>query len=297
MSAGLSTEMFGTAETHNPNRRITFEKAHEIIEDCNAMGVKAIQFTGGGEPTVHQNWETLIRFAQALFIDTALVTNGVNLRPKSPAIYGLSWLRVSIDAGDPVTYAKLRRAPESQWTTAWKNIETIARVFAGTLGIGYVVTPENYTGIAACARLARDAGADNIRIGAVFSKEGLAFYGDGVRAILDHIQLAKEIETPTFKVMDLFGRRFSDLEGGSPKHPFCGYQYFTTYIGADLNVYRCCNTSYTKHGLLGSLKTTRFRDLKPAWALDARTCTFCQFQGQNETINSALEKPEHGNFV
>jgi Fe-coproporphyrin III synthase len=48
MSAGLSNELFGTAETHNPNRKIPTPKALEIVEDCAELGVKAIQFTGGG---------------------------------------------------------------------------------------------------------------------------------------------------------------------------------------------------------------------------------------------------------
>src|SRR3990167_8685596 len=34
---------------NNPNRMIPLEKVKEIVDDCAAMGVKAIQLTGGGE--------------------------------------------------------------------------------------------------------------------------------------------------------------------------------------------------------------------------------------------------------
>ena len=87
MSAGLSTELFGAVQsggfTHNPNRKIKTEKALEIIDDCAAIGVKAIQFTGGGEPTVHPDHLELFLYAQELGIKTALVTNGVKLDTSS----------------------------------------------------------------------------------------------------------------------------------------------------------------------------------------------------------------------
>ena len=188
---------------------------------------------------------------------------------------------------------------ESHWDKAWENIRWLAENCRGTVGVGFVVTPDNFTEIPAATLLAYQAGVDNIRIGAVFSKEGRKFYeGVDLSRILEYVEYAKNFNTDDFKVMDLFGRRFGDLEGGSPEHEFCGYQYFTTYIGADLNVYRCCNTAYTEKGMLGSLKDTRLRDFVPQITpFDARKCTFCQFQGQNEVINSVLQAPKHESFV
>jgi MoaA/NifB/PqqE/SkfB family radical SAM enzyme len=295
MSDGLSTELFATETTHNPNRQISTEKAREIIADCASMGVKAIQFTGGGEPTVHKHCTELIGYAQAHGIETALVTNGVRLDPKNQHIRRLKWLRVSVDAGSAATYAATRRVNQSHWHKVWTNISKLT--FDGVLGVGFVVTPSNYHEILDCAAKAKAYGADNIRIGAVFSNIGVHFYDNCLSDAIDCVNQAKALEDDHFKVIDLFGRRIDDLES-RPDHPFCGYQYFTTYIGADLNVYRCCNTAYTRHGLLGNLKNQRFRDLAPALApFDARSCNFCQFKGQNEAINAALEMPEHRNFV
>jgi MoaA/NifB/PqqE/SkfB family radical SAM enzyme len=297
ISSGLSTELFKTPETHNPNRRMDTQKAFEIITDCAEIGVRAIQFTGGGEPTVHKDWYKLILYAQKLGLETALVTNGVRMA-NIDALVSLAWLRVSIDAGSARMYSSVRRVSEKHWLAAWDNLKRAVLVCQGTVGVGYVVTPDNFHGIAACAERARDSGADNIRIGAVFSKEGLGFYDKvEMKWILKEIDKAKALQTDKFEVIDLFGRRFGDLEGGSPEHPFCGYQYFTTYIGADLNVYRCCNTAYTTPGLLGNLKDVRFADFMPDYTLDARNCQFCQFQGQNEAINAALQTPTHPDFV
>lgn len=89
------------------------------------------------------------------------------------------------------------------------------------------------------------------------------------------------------------------MRHGSPEDSFCGYQHFTTYIGADLNVYRCCNTAYTKAGKVGSLVERSFKEFLSAadFAFDARSCRFCQFLGQNAAISALLNKPEHAEFV
>lgn len=301
MSAGLSNELFpGEDGRKNPNRMIPTEKALEIVEDCGAMGVKAIQFTGGGEPTVHPEHRQVFARAQALGMDTALVTNGVKLRPDDPAILGLTWIRVSVDAGDAETYAAVRRVPEGHWDKAWGNIRGLAAAgYTGTLGVGFVVTPENFQGIASAARLAKEAGATNMRAGAVFSSEGTRYYGGTIPAIVDVIREAKaEVDGDGFELIDLFGRRLGDLEGGNPDDSECGYQYLTVYIGGDLNVYRCCNTAYTVAGTVGSLKNQRFKDaLLNYEPFDARTCRQCQFVGQNQAIKALTNRPTHANFV
>ena len=298
MSAGLSTELFGTAKTHNPNRKIKTDKAEEIINDCAEMGVKAIQFTGGGEPTVHPDYLKLFALAQHLGMKTALVTNGIRLDPSHHSIQGMDWIRVSIDAGMSSTYAKIRRVTENHWNKAWHNIAAL-RDFKGNLGVGFVVTTDNYREIDLCAIKCKDSGVKNMRVGAVFSSEGIHYYGDRIDRICDSIRQAKDIyDSKDFEIIDLFGRRLSDLEHGSPDEEFCGYQYFTMYIGADLNVYRCCNTAYTTRGIVGNLENIRLRDLVPNYApFDARTCKFCQFMGQNQAINSALRVPADVDFV
>ncbi len=317
MSTGLSSELFvgdsarAKVGTNNPKRQMPPDKALEIIEDCAEMGVKAIQFTGGGEPTVHPQHLEIFHYAQSLGMDTALVTNGLKLDPTSPVIQALKWIRVSIDAGDAETYARVRRVPVGQFHMVWHNVEALANAsYTGTLGIGFVVTPENYHGLREAAMRAEDAGADNIRVGAVFSKEGLAYYDDHrgddlIPRIQEEIVLAKDkmakIDS-NFKVIDLFGRRLGELEEGSPDSSECHYQHFTIFIGGDLNIYRCCNTAYTLAGKVGSLKEQRFLDFvrgaaQAYYPFDARGCRYCQFIGQNKAIRSLLIPPDHVNFV
>jgi len=312
MSAGLSNELFvGESKrakigTNNPIRQIPTDKALEIVEDCAELGVKAIQFTGGGEPTVHPQHLEIIHRAQTLGMETALVTNGLKLDPSSPTIHALKWIRVSIDAGDAETYAQVRRVPKAHFAKVWNNVRALgSAAYTGVLGIGFVVTPDNYITLVAATILAEDAGADNIRVGAVFSAEGLQYYpGLVIPKIVKAIAVAKEtVKGQRFQLIDLFGRRLGDLESGSPDDSTCHYQHFTVYIGGDLNVYRCCNTAYTLAGKVGNLKEQRFLDFmregvqESYYPFDARACRYCQFIGQNKAIASLITPPDHVAFV
>lgn len=299
MSSGLSRELFGTKRTHNPNRRIPTAKALEIIEDCAAVGVQAIQFTGGGEPTVHPDHLSLFSAAQAHGVKTALVTNGVRLDASHDSVRAMTWIRVSIDAGTSDTYARVRRVSKQHWDKAWATIVALSKHCAGTVGVGFVVTPENFMEVAMAASLAKEHGAKNLRVGAVFSTQGRGYYGDKMPAIQDAIANAERFNGDGFEVVNLLDRRISDLDGGAPTESLCGYQHLTTYIGGDLGVYRCCNTAYTRAGKVADLTQVRFRDLfgdapKP---FDARQCRFCQFRGQNEVMAALLRKPAHAEFV
>jgi MoaA/NifB/PqqE/SkfB family radical SAM enzyme len=298
MSSGLSNELFPQGKRKNPNRMITTEKAAEIIDDCAAIGVKAIQFTGGGEPTVHPDHLELFARAQAAGLMTALVTNSIALDTDSPAVRAMSWIRVSVDAGTPETYARTRRVSEKHWPTVWANIASLASYCGGAVSIGYVITPDNYRELRQAAALAKRAGVSNIRVGAVFSAEGVSYYGDDLLP-----EIRKEIAAARAEfgdlVVDLFDRRIDDLLAGPPTEPLCGYQHLTTYIGGDLGVYRCCNTAYTRAGKVADLHERRFADLYGGQAteFDGRGCRMCQFRGQNQVIAATLRKPTHAEFV
>lgn len=296
MSAGLSNELFPDGARKNPNRMIPTPKAEEIIDDCAELGVKAIQFTGGGEPTMHPDHLALFARAQAHGIATALVTNSVNLDTTHPAVRAMTWVRVSVDAGTPETYARTRRVAARHWDTVWANVAQLAEHCAGTVSVGFVVTRDNFRELPAAARLAQDAGVANVRVGAVFSAEGVGYYG----ALLPQIRAEVAAAQAQFPmIVGLFDRRIEDLEAGAPDDPLCGYQALTTYIGGDLGVYRCCNTAYTRAGKVADLHDVRFAHLfgGKVQPFDARGCRYCQFRGQNAVIAATQRQPAHAEFV
>jgi MoaA/NifB/PqqE/SkfB family radical SAM enzyme len=286
-------------------------KAKEILDDCAALGVKAIQFTGGGEPTVHPYHLELIQHALDLGLECALVTNGYLLRKGWDEVFPrLAWMRVSLDAGSPEVYARVRNVSLMSYQKTLDNMAHIGAVLRDAnskcvYGAGYVITRENYGDIARGVRAIRNTGAHYVRLTAMFSKEYNSYYDGLGRTIEAGIETAKDLETPEFRVIDLYGDRVADLEQQRPDFPLCGYQYFTTFIGANQKVYRCCNTAYTQLGEVGDITKQRFSDFMASADrealykdFNAHSCAVCQFNRQNRVINYLVgDEPTHVNFV
>ena len=58
------------------------EKMYEIIHDLHEMGVKAITFSGGGEPLVYPYIEETLGLVRSKSIDYSIITNGQELEGK-----------------------------------------------------------------------------------------------------------------------------------------------------------------------------------------------------------------------
>ncbi len=305
MPGYTSNQMFNAAD------EIPYAKVLEIIDDCREMEIPAIQVTGGGEPTIHPQFSEIVEQIVSRGLQLAIVTNGNVLPEKSiPTLACATWVRFSIDAAEEATYRSLRGVGEAAFKKTWKNIDRLVvekyrQQSDVVIGIGFVVTRENFREVVTATQQAKDAGVDNIRLSAVFQNDG-ADYFDAIHP--EAIELCREavkLQTPTFRVFNNFDHRFEDLELAHPDYSFCGIQHFNTYIGADLNVYRCCVNAYNRLGLIGSIRNHRFATLwRSAWKrynfaeFDARKCSWCMFNEKNRTIAYAIaNNPPHVNFV
>lgn len=298
MDGGFSTAEFADGDgNRNPNRRLPTAKAAEIIEDCARLGVGAIEFTGGGEPTVHPDCMDLIALAQDRGIKTGLVTNGVRLKPH-PALERLSWLRLSLDAGTEKTYREIRRS--DAWPQAMRALALAGTLKGPLVGVGFVVTRENYHELPAATMLARMSGAAYIRVSAMFSMGGADYYA-GLEADINESRRRANMQADAdFQVIDFFDDRIADLRNQAPDYSFCGYQQFVLYIGGNQKVYTCCTNAYTKHGEIGDLSQQSFADWMVASRrrdFNARGCHHCQFNDKNRVISYMVNTPPHVEFV
>lgn len=318
MSGYTSNQLFSIIEedgtvNNNPKRMIPYEKVIEILDDCVEMGVKAIQVTGGGEPTVHPQHSEIFQAIVERNLDLAVVTNGAVLRDNAVSwMLNAKWLRISVDAGSDETYSTTRRVNHGVYGRIWENISKITSLKKDLgqgdpiVGVGFVVSKDNWKEVMECARMTKEVGADNIRLSALFQSEDEKYF-EGFFA--DAAELCREAQRTyqdkTFKVFNNFGDRLSDLTQHSPDYEFCGYQELNSYIGADLNVYRCCTTAYNHQGMLGSIENMRFKDFWESEQkkdkignFDARSCERCMFNSKNAAILYAIdEEPDHVNFV
>lgn len=300
---------------NNPNRMIPYEKCIEILDDCKELGVKGMQFTGGGEPTVHPKHQEIMQHSVNLGLELGLVSNMVILRDGLLDVFKSDkskWVRVSVDAGDELSYARIRRINKAMYNKACENIQKLVHIRDSfnpdlVIGVGFVVTKENWQEVVIATEKAKSWGVNNIRISAIFSEDDIDYFDGFWEEANELCKEAKKLEDPkqNFKVFNLFDDRSEDLKLGHPDYSFCTYQHLNSYIGGDLNVYRCCNLAYNLRGKLGSIENMRFKDF---WLsrekedvmgdFDARGCPLCMFSNKNRLALYAIESnPKHVNFV
>lgn len=315
-----------TYKDRNPNRQIPKEKCFEILDDCVAMGTRAIQFTGGGEPTIHPDFVEIVKYAQDRGLETALVTNGNMLHHTAirEVCLNMVWVRVSIDASTGENYSETRGVPGKAFYTMIGSLmklcaEARAAKSDVVIGTGFVVTPKNYQQIYEAARLYKATGVHHLRIGLQFNSD----WEKPFISIWDDIQdqtsrAVADFHSSDFIVIDRTQQRFDEFAGrhtGKIDYEFCGFQNFTNYIGGDLNVYRCCQLAFYPTGLVGSIKNQRLKEFYDSeakkqnfTAFNAKICGNCQQHDCNKAIDAVIndpnlmnslndEEPPHINFV
>jgi len=304
-----ASQMFGLSDDKggiikNPNRMIPTTKVIEILEDAVHMKVKSIQFTGGGEPTVHRDCAHIIQFTNALGLETSLVTNGVLLDKKMRDVLMRStWVRISLDAGTKESYMFVRGIKSADsFRNVQDNISALVQQRNKTplsqlhIGIGFVITRDNWREIPVAVKIAKDLGADSIRLTVAFTGQTDDYYAEFGTEAEKLCKEAEDLSHKDFIVVNNFNERLKDLYIKSPEYDRCVYQHFMTFIGADLNVYVCCTNSYNRRGLVGSLKYQGFSDLWQSVEkrnfmekFNARECPVCQFNDKNRAMNTLMD--------
>lgn len=241
-------------------------KMMEIIDDISEMGVKAVTFSGGGEPLYYRHIDKALQKLADNNIAFAALTNGSYLKETTAdlfAKYG-TWLRISIDGWDDVSYKKYRNCKDGEYTKVIENIKNFKqRKSHCVVGISFILDKENVQHIEKQMRLFKSIGVDNVKLSAVIvsnnSKENNSYHAPIFKQTKFTIQkIKKELEDDSFEIFDAY----HELDENFTKdYDWCPYTQITPVIGADQNVYTCHDKAYNfNSGLLGSIKEKSFKE-------------------------------------
>lgn len=286
-------------------------KMFEIVDDVIAMGVKAVTFSGGGEPLLYKPLPEVVKRLAEGGVRVATLTNGSNLKGKVAdafAEYG-TWVRVSTDAWDDYSFAKSRSIHEGEFSRLLRNLsEFAARGSKCVLGVSFIVDEANSSHLYDACVLLKNAGVNHVKFsGVVVSNSGTEnnVYHARIRDIVtEQIERARSLADDRFAVIN----HYHDLDDRFQKtYTMCPYLMFLTVIGADCVVYSCQDKAFTQSGTLGSIKNRRFKDFwfseenrQRLFGLDpSRDCSHhCVSHGKNLAIMDLLSiDPDHGTFV
>ncbi len=291
--------------------QISWEKMQEIIQDMKEMGVKAVTFSGGGEPLVYPHIvETMQRVLDA-GIDLSIITNGQLLKDdRAEVLKNAKWVRISFDAAQADTYAKVRQLTLNAFDEVCENIRNFAQIKAENceLGVNFVINHENSDQVYKMAELVKDLGVNHIKYTARITKDLFEYHEpfkeDAIRQI--H-QAQKDFECKGFKVINKYE---GDFESAMVFHRCYGTCYINnifTVIAADSKVYFCHDKAYVSSGVVGDLKEQSFKELWYSDTVKERYRTFdpmkecdhhCVYDDRNDLLNTfySLDR-NHINFI
>ncbi|MBI5483420.1 MAG: radical SAM protein [Deltaproteobacteria bacterium] len=146
-------------------RFLSTEILKERVHELGRLGLKSLMLGGEGEPLLHRDCAGIISHAKGCGIDVALTTNGVLLDRNfcEQALTSLSWIKASINAGLPETYARIHRSSTHDFDTVLNNLSAAVEFgrkvgSACVIGAQIVLLPENAAEVENLAHLCREAG-------------------------------------------------------------------------------------------------------------------------------------------
>ena len=243
---------------------IPAEKMIKLAHEFVAIGVKAVTFSGGGEPLLYKPLPEVIDILAAGGIRIAALTNGSNLKgqiAESFAQHG-TWIRVSMDAWDDASYEKSRGAKPQDFSNLMGNIRAFtARDTKCVLGVSFIVSHDNHQHITDVCSQLKECGVNHVKIsGAVTSNDAAgnnAYHNIIKSEVAEQISRAQALTDKSFSILN----HYHELGELFEKHYHtCPFLQFLTVIGADQHVYTCQDKAYTESGRMGSIAERSFSE-------------------------------------
>ncbi len=298
-------------DQYHPYDEIPREKMLQIVQDMADMGVKAVTFSGGGEPLLYPYIEETMQEILDCGIDLSIITNGSLLNGRKAEILAhAKWVRISIESCHDEMYCRVRGIKEGAFTALCKNIESFAEKKEKNceLGINVVVTNENYKEIRPIAELMKELGVNHVKYAPLCTNDTWEYhkeFKDKVSEELKNIQ--EELTDERFRIIDLYTGDFADSVIFERQYSRCPIKEFVCVIAANAKVYYCHDKAYLSDGMVCDLSEMSFKE---AWYsqgvtkqfenFDAKKCCkqHCVYDSRNQLINSFLDMDKnHVNFV
>lgn len=241
-------------------------KMMEIIDDIIDMKVKAVTFSGGGDPFCYQYLLKSVKRLADSPVKFASLTNGSKLRGEVAEVFAhhATWLRISIDGWDAQSYADYRGVSLNEFPKIMKNMQNFKKLGGNCfLGVSIVVDQKNANHVYELIKKLKDVGADSVKVSACIisndARENNKYHKPVFQGVKDDVARAiAGFSDDCFEIND----SYHELDDKFIKeHKWCPYLQILPVIGADLNIYPCQDKAYNlEDGLIGSIKEVSFKD-------------------------------------
>ena len=266
------------------------DQVFNILEDMKSLGCKGIEYTGGGEPTLHKEFIKIVNKTAEMGFDIGLVTNGTTIEKLSGSINWskFDWIRVSINAGSD-NYKKVHGV--DLFKKVMQGIKILSDYIPKRFGVSYIYSDQPIEDV--------DNLLKNIYENA--PNTGYVRIGADIKKYL--VDMPDVISVLNKKVEDFYKNTgiFSDVQTtrdtSVPNKCYMGK--VKPSINADGSVYPCCIAQHKKFGKLCNVKDYKDNILNGTLKeINTVICPYCIYRHMNDfmqEIDSSVIKNK--NFI
>lgn len=289
-----------------------------FITETATYGLKAVTWSGGGEPTTYYRFAELVQHTVGK-LEQGLMTNG-QFSPKLIPIIGhhLKWIRVSLDTFDAEKYSYQRYS--QRFNAVITNIKALTK-YPVSIGLNMNIAEWNMNEIVEFAKKGRNLGVDYVQfrpiLGLPFETKDNGHYrnqlGENILPTIKAALLqAQQLNTATFKVLvswDKFND-IQDIEGNFGRnYTKCLGHNFVCVLNADGFVEVCMYRLGEEKFKMGNIYQQSFAEIWEGQqraavkahccnTIDFSKCTVCcKLHNLNKLLHSMQQDINEVNFI
>jgi MoaA/NifB/PqqE/SkfB family radical SAM enzyme len=278
--------------------------AVNVLEQLHEAGVRSITWTGGGEPTLHPNFDDIIVKASFCLLEQGMYTHGGHIDKSRASLIksAFTWVFVSLDECTADTYKAGKGVNRFEAAcTGIRNL--VAAEGKATVGVGFLIHEGNWKDIHAMVRLGRELGADYVQFRPTVHFEqnepGKLQESDTtwIRHAMGRLNAYKH-DAFVIADQDRF-HQYANWRGHGYKT--CNWSALQTVITPNGKVWRCTNKREHPDALLGDLSVESFETM---WARSGGPCAvdgacrvLCRGHISNQVLDGVMTEMPHANFI
>lgn len=269
-----------------------------------AAGVQAVVFSGGGEPTLHPQFDAIITAAHDAGLQIGMYTVGGHISKERSALIArtMTWVVISLDAADADTYAAEKRVPPQMFIDACNGASLLAQRGGVVVGVSFLLHDKNWQQAPEMLALARGLSASYVTFRPTIDTDhvdlsllvGSRDWVTEAMPLLTALEAQEDVEVSTERFLE-----FRDWAGRS--YSACFGIRLVTQVTPDGRVWVCPNRRGIAGSELGDLRTESFASIwarHPGQWTDFTGCrAMCRLHQVNETLAPVFRAQSHEAFV
>lgn len=277
--------------------------ACRITGELYEVGVKSVTWTGGGEPTLHPQFDDIIWHTYRVGLEQGIYTHGGHIDSTRAELlkHLFTWVYISLDECDRESYKKSKGV--DGYLPVIEGIQRLTQAEGkATIGLGFLLHVTNADRVDDMVTLGKSLGVDYVQFRPIIHYDQSAPNQqiDDVFWVNRAINNLRKYAGDKHVIADT--SRFEMYrDWRSHGYKTCYWSAMQTVITPNGKVWRCANKREHADALLGDLTVESFGDI---WAraggpcqVDDKCRVMCRGHISNVTLDAIMTETAHRNFI